>query len=507
MSVPSLAILLAAMGFLFLAASVLAAVRIRRGVPGEYRRAWDAVMGLIGFFLAGYAVFIAIEARPVRFPLALVTGAVFFAGAVFVFLVVDLTRRTVARILAHEAEIARVNADLLRQNEALEREMAARERAEVQARVRLQHLAALHAIDMMITSSLDLRVTLDVLLDQVMPLLGADAVDVLLLSAITQDLEYEAGRGFRGAGIQRSRERLGEGSAGRAALDRRLVHVHDLHDPAQGFRRFDLVRDEGFECCYAVPLIAKGQVKGVLEVFFRRHPESDPEWFDLLEALAAQAAIAIDNATLFNELQRSNAELILAYDSTIEGWSRALELRDRETQGHTERVVKLTLRLARAFGMRGEELVHVRRGALLHDIGKMAVPDSILMKEGPLTDEEWEVMRRHPALAFEMLSPIAYLRPALDIPYCHHEKWDGTGYPRGLKGPQIPLAARIFAVADTWDALRSERRYHEAWSEAEAREHIRSLAGTHFDPEVVRVFLEVGPGEDREAEGAGPEGG
>ena len=143
------------------------------------------------------------------------------------------------------------------------------------------------------------------------------------------------------------------------------------------------------------------------------------------------------------------------------------------------------------MGMSESELVHVRRGALLHDIGKMSIPDSILLKTGSLTDEEWRIMRQHPVYAYELLSPIGYLRPALDIPYCHHEWWDGTGYPRGLRGNEIPLAARIFSLADAWDALNSERRYHQAWPEEQVREHIRSLSGTQFDPQVVERFLNL----------------
>lgn len=190
-------------------------------------------------------------------------------------------------------------------------------------------------------------------------------------------------------------------------------------------------------------------------------------------------------------LQRSNSELMQAYDSTIEGWGYALELRDQETQGHTKRVAGMTRQLALAFGLRQDQLIHIVRGAMLHDIGKMAVPDSILLKEGPLTEDERELMQDHSVAAYGMLSHISYLKPALEIPYCHHERWDGTGYPRGLKGAQIPLAARIFAVADTWDALTHERRYHEAWSREKVCDHIKAGAGSHFDPAVVAVFLEM----------------
>ena len=196
------------------------------------------------------------------------------------------------------------------------------------------------------------------------------------------------------------------------------------------------------------------------------------------------------------ELQRSNFELIRAYDSTIEGWGHALDLRDQETEGHSQRVAGMVRDIAREIGMEEENLVHLTRGALLHDIGKMAISDKVLLKEGELTAEERELMRKHPLRAYEMLSSIEYLKPALEIPYCHHERWDGSGYPRGLKGTEIPLAARIFAIADTWDALTSERRYHKPWSKEKVCEHIKSRAGNHFDPEVVKVFLGMFCGRD-----------
>jgi putative nucleotidyltransferase with HDIG domain len=180
-----------------------------------------------------------------------------------------------------------------------------------------------------------------------------------------------------------------------------------------------------------------------------------------------------------------------AYDTTLEGWSRALDLRDKATEGHTQRVTELTLSLARAVGVPEAGLVHIRRGALLHDIGKMGIPDGILHKPGPLTEEESEIMHRHPSYAYELLSPIAYLRPALDIPYCHHEKWDGSGYPRGLRGEEIPLAARIFAIADVWDALRWDRPYRPSWTIEKTKEYMREQAGVHFDPHIVDVFLRM----------------
>ncbi|HZW04775.1 MAG TPA: HD domain-containing phosphohydrolase, partial [Anaerolineaceae bacterium] len=282
---------------------------------------------------------------------------------------------------------------------------------------------------------------------------------------------------------------LGEGFAGRAALERRPIHINDLRSLRTDSLRSLLFAVEGFRAYFAIPLITKGQVKGVLEVFHREPLTPPREWFSFLDTLCGQATIAIENSQLYDSLQRSNVELMLAYDATIEGWSHALDLRDKETEGHTQRVSEMTLRLAKTLGVSEQELKHIRHGALLHDIGKMAIPDGILLKPGPLTEEEWEIMRMHPVYAYELLSPIAYLRPALDIPYCHHEHWDGSGYPRGLKGEQIPLAARLFSIVDAWDALRSDRPYRKAWSEERALDYIAEQAGKHFDPSLVKLFF------------------
>jgi cyclic di-GMP phosphodiesterase len=191
------------------------------------------------------------------------------------------------------------------------------------------------------------------------------------------------------------------------------------------------------------------------------------------------------------KLREANAQLLSAYEATIEGWSHALDLRDRETEGHSRRVTQLTVRLAQALGISDDDILHIRRGALLHDMGKIGIPDSILHKPDKLTDEEWAIMRQHPQLAYDMLYPIEYLRPALDIPLTHHEKWDGTGYPRGLKGEEIPIVARLFAVVDVWDALTSDRPYRPAWSQEEALTYIREQSGKHFDPQVVDLFFKV----------------
>jgi putative nucleotidyltransferase with HDIG domain len=240
-----------------------------------------------------------------------------------------------------------------------------------------------------------------------------------------------------------------------------------------------------------VPLIVKGEVIGILEVYRRTAFTPDEEWLEFLESLAGQAAITIDNAQLFGNLQRANLDLGLAYDATIEGWSRAMDLRDHETEGHTLRVTDLTVKLARAMHVSGSQLIAIRRGTLLHDIGKMGVPDSILLKAGPLTDEEWVSMRKHPQLAHDMLASIAYLKDAIAIPYCHHEKWDGSGYPQSLRGDQIPLSARIFAIVDVWDALTNDRPYRKKWTKQKTRKYLQEQTGKHFDPQIVQAFLKI----------------
>jgi putative nucleotidyltransferase with HDIG domain len=363
------------------------------------------------------------------------------------------------------------------------------ERAKLERRV--EHLTALRTIDLAITTSIDLHTTLDVLLHQVKAQLAVDAAAILLLNQDTLTRQYAAGFGFRTQGIEDIQIDRGEDPAGQRELDQLLVNSPGLRVNTGEFTRADIFKAEGFQVSIRVPLVAKGEFIGVLDIFHRTQLDPVSEWMDFLETLGQQAAIAVDNIRMFEGIQRSNQGLLRAYDATIEGWSRALDLRDKETEGHTLRVTEITLQIARAVGVSEKELVHVRRGALLHDIGKLGVPDSILLKPGPLTDDEWVIMRKHPTYAYDLLSPIDYLRPALDIPYCHHEKWDGSGYPRGLKGDEIPTAARIFSVVDVWDALRSDRPYRSGWPDDKIRAHIECEAGKQFDPAAVQSFYQV----------------
>jgi HD-GYP domain-containing protein (c-di-GMP phosphodiesterase class II)/HAMP domain-containing protein len=360
-----------------------------------------------------------------------------------------------------------------------------------QAQRRLAHIQALRAIDTAITSSHDLPAILMTCVRQVTQQLGVDAALVLRYDAANQWLIWGAGEGLRAPSGASRAGPVAHTIAQRVIHERRRLSHADVSASRRDPRFARWLTQEGFVVYYGVPLIANGAVQGVLEVLHRSSLAPDQEWFEFLDTLAGQVAIAMAHVGLFANLSEANDALVHAYDTTIAGWSRALDLRDKETEGHSQRVTALTLDLALALGIPDTSLVHIRRGALLHDIGKMAIPDQILLKPGPLDSAEWEVMRQHPVYAYELLVPIPYLRPALDIPYGHHEKWDGSGYPQGLKGEQIPLAARLFAVVDVWDALTSDRPYRSAWTPERALAFIKAEAGAHFDPIVVDTFVQL----------------
>ncbi len=368
-------------------------------------------------------------------------------------------------------------------------DISERVHSEKQIYNQIRRLKALYDIDQAILGSINLQTTLNVVLDKLLHNLELDAGDILLYQPIMHTLEYVTGYGFKTEAFREITVRIGEGQAGKVALERQITHITDLTLETVRHERAKLIQQEKFKVYFGIPLIAKGELVGVLEVFHRSPLDPSPEWIDFLETLAGQAAIAVDNAQLFEGLQRSNLELIQAYDKTLEGWAKALELKDHETEGHSRRVIEMTMSLAVMMDIEEEKLIHVKRGALLHDIGKMGIPDDILQKEGPLDDQEWEFMKQHPQFAHDLLSEINHLKPALEIPYCHHEKWDGTGYPRGLEGEQIPLAARIFALVDVYDALTSDRPYRNAWPRDKVIKYINDQAGKHFDPKITEVFL------------------
>ena len=364
-------------------------------------------------------------------------------------------------------------------------------------RQQLERLTALRAIDQSILASPDLELTLAILIENITGLLKVDAVDILLYDPRHQVLLVAAEQGMPPQPILPKKVAFEDTHAGQVALHRKMEFIPDLSQVDDSMTRRLATVGARFTSYLALPLIAKDTVKGVVEIFQHQRLEPAAEWMDFLQALTDQAAIAIDNALLFKEQRQTNERLQEAYEDTIDGWSRVLDMRDKETEGHSRRVTELTMRLARRLGIAEEQLAHIRRGAQLHDIGKMGIPDNILLKPGPLTPEEWDIMREHPQYALDFLYPIGFLAPALEIPYCHHEKWDGSGYPQGLRGDKIPLAARIFAIVDVWDALTSTRPYRPAWPAGQALALIREGAGSHFDPQIVAHFLAVLSEEDR----------
>jgi putative nucleotidyltransferase with HDIG domain len=355
----------------------------------------------------------------------------------------------------------------------------------------IKRLSISNFIDKAIAANLNLNSILHILTDLIRRHLGIDAANVLLYNRSKRLLHYVAGKGFQSNALKYTKLNLGESIAGRCAIDRKRIFIPDLREENLGFERSKDFSKESFVSYLSVPLVAKDEIKGVLELFHRSELNAEPEWLDFLDNIANQAAIAIDNASMFEDLQKSKNELVRAYDSTIAGWSHALDMRDKETEGHSGRVAEMTVKMAKEIGIEGEELDHINRGAYLHDIGKMAIPDSILLKPGKLTDEERAHMELHATYAHDMLKEIKYLKPSMDIPLYHHEKWDGSGYPEGIKGEKIPLSARIFAIVDVWDALSSDRPYRKAWPEDKVISYIRSEAGKHFDPEMVEVFLKI----------------
>ncbi len=358
-------------------------------------------------------------------------------------------------------------------------------------RRQLQQVSALHAIDSAAIASFDLKVTLSVILREILNQLSVDAADILLLDPQSNMLEFAAGLGFRNPEIPHAPIRLGQGYAGSAARERRTVSSSRLDHVNLGNVSAAQILHEHFVSYYAVPLLAKGQIKGVLEIYCRAPLPPTENWLEFLNDLASHAALAIDSAKQFQELQKKVLELSVSSDLAIEAWIRALEISGRENREHIRRVADLTVEVARKLQVGEAEIVNMRRGALLHDVGFLGIPETILLKAGSLTPEERAIVQEHPDLALHLLQPLPHLTAALDIPRYHHERWDGSGYPEGLKGEQISLAARIFAVVDVFDALTSTRPYRPARSRKEALEYIRQQAGVKFDPHVVEAFLAV----------------
>lgn len=353
----------------------------------------------------------------------------------------------------------------------------------------LKHLESLHAIDQAITSNFDLMIVNKIILDQVCRELDGDAADILILNKATNVLENIGATGFMDPMIRNIRVPLTTSVAGKVLLENRRYSIFNLNENPLWFIRKNM-QVENFKAFFAYPMVIKGETIGVMEVFMRKVFYPDRDWDVFLEALATQAAIAYDSFKKYSELQRMQQNVSASFRSTLETWSKSLELHDLESQGHIRRVTNDTIRLARELGMDESKLPDIERGALLHDIGKIGIMDEILLKKGDLTEEDWKEIKRHPQIARDLLSNVKLLEDALDIPYSHHENWDGSGYPQGLKGEEIPLSARIFAVVDTFDAMTSPRPYRHAWSKAEAIAYLNDQKNKKFDPQVVDLFVE-----------------
>jgi putative nucleotidyltransferase with HDIG domain len=339
-------------------------------------------------------------------------------------------------------------------------------------------------------SSLQLDQVLNSVLDEVIAIMQAERGFVMLVDEHDQ-LEFRVARGIDQQTIEHPDFQISRSLIEKVRRDGVPIITTDAQKDERFAQQHSIIA-LGLRSILCVPLRIKDRITGILYVDHRMisgvFTYDDRE---LLSSIAASAAIAIDNAQLFNDLKKSKFDLEVAYDTTLEGWAKALELRDQVTEGHTRRVTEITCALARNMSLPESDIIHIRRGALLHDIGKMGIPDNILLKPGSLTPEEYAIMKKHTVFAYEMLYPIEFLRPALDIPLCHHERWDGSGYPRGLKGIQIPLFARLFSVVDVWDALTSNRPYRIGWSEEKTHSYLQRQSGKQFDPFVVQIFIQM----------------
>jgi HD-GYP domain-containing protein (c-di-GMP phosphodiesterase class II) len=351
-------------------------------------------------------------------------------------------------------------------------------------RKKLAQFERLADISVTLNSTIDLDKLINFIISSAAELLECEAVSILLYSQEKSSLYFAESSELDVTKLSETFVPIQGSLAGLIFLENKPLILNDVqHNP----RHYSLAAQHvkfQTQSLLGVPMRSRDQITGVMEALNKKEGIFTQGDLEILLVIASQAAVAIQNAKLLKDIQD-------AYNSTLEGWSGALDLRDKETQGHSTRVAKMTVDLAEEMGISPALLPIYRQGALLHDIGKVGVPDNILLKPGPLTDAEREIMHQHPINAYNLLAPIAYLRPALDIPYCHHEKWDGTGYPQRLKGEQIPLPARIFSVVDVWDALSSTRPYRESWSKEKTQAYILSESGISFDPDIVQAFIRL----------------
>lgn len=352
-------------------------------------------------------------------------------------------------------------------------------------RKKINELASLRKVDTAILTSTSFKSVAQTILDQIHMELGADAASIHFFHPHSTKSRLSRAL-LLGKTSQCAKDNINH--------DR--IRMHSQKKESALFTSgiedqiiWKELQSKGIKTLFISPILAGDELKGIVEIAYCTLRDIDDEWMSYFNALLTQTAVGIEKTELFEKLQTRNRELQEAYTSAITGWAKALELRDEETKGHCDRVVAMSLQIAKTFGFQGEDLENFQSGAFLHDIGKMGVPDSILLKPGPLTSDEWKIMRKHPVFAYQLLTGIPFLKNAYEIPYYHHERWDGSGYPHGLTGEDIPLSARIFAVVDVWDALTSDRPYRKAWPKDKARQYLEENRGILFDPQVVDRFL------------------
>ena len=354
-----------------------------------------------------------------------------------------------------------------------------------------QKMQAEFSINRILQSSLNLRDTLQAIFGILSDIIEIDGAIVLKYNTVSQQFNLLASHGLDGRALAKVHLYIENGLTKRVIKERKFVRVGDMLDTEPNENYVNLLFQEGFHAHTTTPLINRRDLLGVLEIFWHETQPVDAWKLEILQLVGESITFAMEHSIVVEDLKRRNNEFSSTYTATIAGLSRALELRDLETEGHTRRVSALTLRLAEHVQIPPDQRASIQQGALLHDIGKLGIPDAILLKPGSLTPQEWKVMQQHPLYAYNILAPIVNLRQALDIPLYHHEHWDGSGYPYGLKGEQIPLSARLFAVVDVYDALTSDRPYRSAWTRSQAIEYLREQSGRLFDPQVVASFLEL----------------
>jgi len=352
----------------------------------------------------------------------------------------------------------------------------------------LEKLASLRSIDASILERSTPEKTLQMVCSIAVKLLGVDAS--IIVAQISKD---ELTTAFKSLIDTPENPVIGELLQLQLATIEKLQVKKITPDILKTISQINQIDENTGETLHQVilPIIMNRKTCGYIQTFSRKPIPDDQEWNDYFVTLAGQTSLANENVTLITNEELAYNELNHAYEATIAGWSKALELRDEETKGHSDRVMFLACKLARRAGLPHDKMTSFRRGVLLHDIGKMGIPDRILLKPGPLTEDEWKIMKQHPGFAYDLLSTIPYLHDSLEVPFSHHERWDGSGYPQGLKGEEIPLAARIFAIVDVWDALISDRPYRNGWEPEKIKEYLLENKGKQFDPELVELFLDM----------------